>query len=106
MKKRLWGRVGMAAGALTLAAGSMWGQDSADKVTVPFRDASKPKTLVVNTMNGSIVIRGGSGNDAVIESAAIARESSRRDRFPGMHQIAASGAIDVSEENNVVTVRT
>lgn len=115
MRERLW-RIGMtglnrvtkaavALAALGVIAVSACAQDSGDKVTVPFRDASKPRTLIVNSMNGSITIRGGGGNEAIIESSAIGREARRREQYPGMHRIDSRGGIDVTEENNVVTVK-
>jgi hypothetical protein len=105
MGTRLW-TVGIVAALGALATSNLAAQDSADRVTVPFRDASKPRTLAVSTMNGSITIRGYNGNDAIVESAAIAREARHREEYKGMHQISGGGGIDVTEENNVVTVHT
>ena len=85
-----------------------FGQDAGDKITVPFRDASKPRVVNVEVFNGSITVRGYSGNDAIVE--ATGRGSSRRGRpreVPdGMHQIGpASSGLDITEDNNVVTIR-
>ena len=91
-----------AAAGLALAA-----QDSGDKVTVPFRDASAAKTLKVTLQNGSVTVRGYDGKDALIETTArISGHERRPSHVPeGMHRIDnMSMGLDVTEENNVITV--
>ena len=45
MKKRLW-TIGISAAAFgALIVVNVAAQDSGDKITVPFRDAAKPRTL-------------------------------------------------------------
>ncbi len=79
------------------------GQDAAgDKITVPFSDPSRPKTLVVNQIQGSITVRGYNGNEAIIEGEAARRRS--RSGPEGMHRIDTPGGTDVTESNNVITV--
>jgi hypothetical protein len=99
---------------LTAGLGALaWAQDAQpDRVTMPFRDASKPRTLVVNVPNGNITIRGYEGNDAIIEGNTNS-DGAPRTRIrssqppPGMHRIGETGTgLDVTEENNVVTVRS
>ncbi len=36
-----------------------------DRVTVPFSDASRPKTLKASLINGSITVKGYDGKDAI-----------------------------------------
>jgi hypothetical protein len=88
-----------ATGCLALAA-----QDSGDRVTVPFRDASGAKTLKVTLQNGSVTVKGYDGKDALIETSG--HSSRRPSRVPeGMHRIDnMSMGLDVTEENNVITV--
>jgi hypothetical protein len=88
-----------AAASLALAA-----QDSGDKVTVPFRDPSGAKTLKVTLQNGSVTVKGYDGKDALIETSG--HSSRRPSRVPeGMHRIDnMSMGLDVTEENNVITV--
>jgi hypothetical protein len=87
----------------------LFGQDAADRVTVPFRDPSKPGTLRVDLINGSVTVRGYDGKDAIIESTGRGRDRERRhDREvpPGMHRIDGSGSgLDVVEDNNVITIK-
>jgi hypothetical protein len=61
MSKTIW-LLGAACCALLFA------QDSADRVTVPFRDPSRPGSLHVDVINGSVTVRGYDGKDAIIES--------------------------------------
>ena len=73
-----------------------FGQDSGDRVTVPFRDNSRPRTLVVSMIQGSITVRGYNGNDAIVEGSG---GSSRRHSTPppGMHRIdPSSSGLDIS----------
>ena len=102
MNARLW--IAMAAlGALLL------GQDSAsDHITVPFRDPSKPRSLVINLVNGSVKVTGYDGKDAIFD--ATPRSALRRDRRPsnvpdGMHRIDnPGGGLSLEEDNNVIKV--
>src|SRR5271154_6376368 len=90
---------------LFAAAGMMLAAQ--DSVTVPFRDASAPKTLKVSLQNGSVTVRGYDGKDAIIDTAG---RISGRERHPsnvpeGMHRIDNdSMGLDVTEENNIITV--
>src|ERR1700744_5573704 len=102
MSKTLW-LLGAAYCALLL------GQDDPDRVTVPFRDQSKPGTLRVDLINGSVTVRGYDGKDAVIESSGKGRDRVRRharDVPPGMHRIDNSGSgLEVVEDNNVISIK-
>jgi hypothetical protein len=90
------------AGALVGALA--FGQDSGDRVTVPFRDASRPRTLVVSMIQGSITVRGYSGNDAIVEGSH-ATSRSHREAPPGMHRIDPnSSGLDITEDNNTITI--
>jgi hypothetical protein len=94
---------------LIAAAGVMLAaQDSADRLTVPFRDASGAKTLKVSLQNGSVTVKGYDGKDAIIEAGG-GRLSSRTRRSSGipegMHRIDnMSMGLDVTEENNIINV--
>jgi len=86
-----------------LSCGSLWAQD--DKVTVPFRDPSGKRMLKVNTMNGSITVKGYDGKDAIIESSGAGRTSRRSSGIPpGMHQLNQNQGFEVIEENNTIRV--
>ncbi len=101
MKNRIL-LVGAALGTLLV------GQDTGDRVTVPFRDPSKPRTLTVNVMNGGMTVRGYDGKDAIVEASGRGSEGRRRrpGSVPeGMHQIGpTSSGLDIIEDNNVIKV--
>jgi len=80
-----------------------FGQDSGDRVTVPFRDNSRPRTLVVSMIQGSITVRGYNGNDAIVEGSGGSRRHSNPPE-PGMHRIDPNSGFDITEENNTITI--
>jgi DUF4097 and DUF4098 domain-containing protein YvlB len=104
IRKSIW-TVGAA--VWTMGAALVFGQDTGDRLTVPFRDASKPRTVNIEVFNGSITVRGGSGNDAIIEANGRASRNHRPSSVPpGMHQITSSSSgLDISEDNNVINIR-
>jgi DUF4097 and DUF4098 domain-containing protein YvlB len=87
-------------------SGMLAAQDSGDKVTVPFRDPAAAKTLKVTLQNGSVTVKGYDGKDALIESSGRSARERRPSHVPeGMHRIDnMSMGLDVTEENNVITV--
>lgn len=107
MKMRM-GRMGVRLGILGAALGTLLlGQDTPDRVTIPFRDAGKPRTLVVNLMNGGMTIKGYDGKDAIVEGNPRGGEKShRRSDVPsGMHRIDnLNTGLDIVEDNNVIKI--
>ena len=106
MKTEMW-MLGLTLGILLLA------QDAPpDRVTVPFRDPSRPGTLNVSLLVGSVTVRGYDGKEAIVESTPrggdARRHGPRRQRSeppPGMHRIDTPNAgLDVTEDNNVIKV--
>ena len=96
-------------GIMLLAATAAAQEAPADKVTVPFRDPSKPRSLVVNLLHGGITVKGYEGKEAVIEARSRDRSRDRRDRdereASGLRrlQINTTG-LSVEEENSVIKV--
>jgi len=96
MKRANLGWIVVAAGALAFA------QDTGDRVTVPFRDANRPRTLVVNQIQGSITVKGYNGNDAIVEGSGTARH---RGNVPeGMHRLEPNPGMEIVEDNNTITI--
>jgi DUF4097 and DUF4098 domain-containing protein YvlB len=92
---------------LFAAAGVMLAAQDGGKITVPFRNPSAAKTLKVSLQNGSVTVRGYDGKDALIETSAhVSGRERRPSHVPeGMHRIDNDGmGLDVTEENNVLTV--
>jgi DUF4097 and DUF4098 domain-containing protein YvlB len=77
-------------------------------VTVAFSDPSRPGTLKMHLLQGSISIKGTSGKDVVI-TAKSRGSSNRKERTTsntdGLHRLdAASTGLSVEEQNNVMTI--
>ena len=94
--------------AAFLAAPAAFPQD-AQKATVAFSDPSQPRKLVVDTMFGSVTVRGYGGQEAVVETTGRTgiRASGRKETEPpaGMHRIGGNNpGIEITEENNTVSV--
>ena len=93
-----------------LLAVTAWGQDApADRVTVPFSDASRPRMLKASLLNGSITVKGYEGKDVIIEARSRGSEGRRNvpKKAEGMHRIdAGSYGLTAEEQDNVVRVST
>lgn len=94
-----------------LLGGTVWSQDSSDRVTVPFSDPSRPHTLKAHLVNGSITVKGYDGKDAIIETRHEPGEERERrhERVPrgaeGMKRITNTAmGLTAEEEDNVLTV--
>lgn len=98
--------MGAALGTLVSLSTAAMGQD-ANRLTVPFRDASKPRTVNVDVFNGSITVRAYNGNDAIVETTGRASRRERNSNVPdGMHRIGDNGGgLDITEDNNVINIR-
>ena len=85
-----------------------------EQLVVPLSDPSKPGSLRVHLVNGSINVVGYSGKDVVIDIVATGSRKGRRDdddrpsdrSSAGMKRINAGNPLDVSarEKNNTVNV--
>lgn len=101
MRKRMWI-------CALLFAGAAFAQDTGDRVTVPFRDPSKPRTLVVKVINGGMTVRGYDGRDVIIEAQGSGNRPRRSSSNPppGMHRLEINNSgLDVTEDNNVMTIQ-
>lgn len=94
---------------LLAAAGvAAWAQDaSPERITVPFSDPSRPKTVKVSLLNGSINVKAYNGREVIVEANRGAdRERGRRRPEPpaGMHRIDTSPGLQVEESENTVVI--
>jgi DUF4097 and DUF4098 domain-containing protein YvlB len=94
----------MIAGTLAFAQ-----QATADRVTVPFSDPSKPGLVEAYAQNGAITVRGYSGNEVIVEAKVRGTQIKEKEDVPqkakGMHRISAnSTGLVVEEKNNVMEV--
>ena len=80
--------------------------------TIPFSNPSAPHKLDVELMMGNVTVKGYDGRDVVIEYSTNGNVNYyRRGRAqeappPGMHRIGGNRAVEVSESNNTVTIKT
>jgi hypothetical protein len=94
--------------AAFLAAPAAFPQET-QKAMVAFSDPSQPKKLVVDTMFGSVTVRGYSGQEAVVETTSRSgiRLPGQKETEPppGMHRIGGNNAgLEITEENNTIRV--
>lgn len=85
-------------------------QDSPNRLTVPFSDSARPRTLSANLMQGCLTVEGYDGKDVIVQTSD--RHSERRDRrvpsgAEGMKRIDPAGmGLTVEEENNTVRIHS
>jgi hypothetical protein len=93
------------------AAGAALCQDAQpDRVTVPFSDPARPKSLHASLINGGISVKGYDGKDAIVEArpqGESGRRVRRAERSDGMRRIDIGGSgLVVEQSDNVITVGT
>ena len=86
-------------------------QGAADRVTIPFSDAVRPRVVKVSLLSGGITVRGGEGKEVVVEAKSKDGKSEDSGKTPkraqGMKRIKPAGSgLIAEEENNVVTIST
>jgi len=85
-------------------------QESGNRITVPFSDASQPRRLVASMMQGCFTVEGYEGKDVVIEPRGGGSERAARPvphNAEGMKRIEPNGmGISVEEENNTVKIHS
>ncbi len=86
-------------------------KDGIERAVVPLRDPSRPARVNAHLMEGGITVRGYDGKDVIVEAhPRLGREIHQPApaRADGMKRLDLGGSpgLDVSEENNVVEIRT
>ncbi|MDD5541804.1 MAG: hypothetical protein PHX83_01360 [Acidobacteriia bacterium] len=94
-----------------ILAGTAWAQNAGDdRVTVPLSDPSRPATVKVNLIRGSITVHGYAGKDVIVEAQGGREDRVRktdRTEAEGLKRISnGPSGLTVEEENNVVSVST
>jgi hypothetical protein len=90
---------------MLLASFPAFGQATADRVTVPFSDPSRPGQVKVSLINGSITVKAYNGKEVIIEARSKGRDSEESREGLRRIPILATG-IEAEEENNVITIGT
>ena len=82
------------------------GEAESDKVTVPLTDPSRPSTVKVSLLNGSITVSAYDGKDVIVEAKARA-DNETPSRTGGMRRVPMTATgLSVEEENNQVDIGT
>jgi hypothetical protein len=100
----------MMAGAVLLAqpAAERTGDKQGEKLSIAFRDPSRPGMVKMNLLYGSIVVKAYAGKEVLVEMES--RSGSERERelpesAKGLKRLSTGGSsVTLEEENNVVTV--
>jgi len=79
-----------------------------EHIAVPLADASRPVTLSVHVLSGSITVRGYNGREVLVDSKGTS-SSTRHDKdaasHEGMHRIDAGASdLTIESENNKVSI--
>jgi DUF4097 and DUF4098 domain-containing protein YvlB len=85
------------------------GQDGIDKLKVSFRDPSRPGTVKISLIRGSITVKGHSGQEVLVEATPRQGkdddDESRGREAAGLKRIITPGtSLAVEEENNVMRI--
>ena len=96
--------------ATALISAASLGQEPSDRLKVSFRDPSRPGTVRLSLIHGSIIVKGYSGQEVLVE--ATSRRPKDDDGEPrgkgeasGLKRIIApSSGLSVEEENNVMRI--
>jgi len=93
--------------ALLICAAAALAQDG-DRVNVPLSDPSRPVRIHASLLTGSIVVHGANTNQVTVESHG-GRHGENHEPPPnaaGMHRLDAGGGFDITEQDNVVDIKT
>ncbi len=83
--------------------------ESKDQITVPLTDPTKPYSLTVKLINGSIKVASYAGKEILIEAqAANAKKEESKTNAEGMKRIVADNGLELTaeENNNKVVVHS
>ena len=82
-------------------------QDSGDRITVPFSDPARPRTVKGNLINGCFTLEGYDGKDVIVETHGGGDNSVRRHVHgaEGMKRIDSGNyGLTVEEESNTISI--
>jgi len=93
---------------LSICGLSLLAQSTGEKLSIAFRDPSRPGTLKMSVLYGSISVKTHAGKDVIVESTPRSDKDTERDipeSAKGLKRLNSTGSsITLEEENNIVTV--
>lgn len=91
--------------ASLLASGLMLAQSDANRLTMPFTDPSRPGTVIVSLLQGSVTVRASSGRDVTVTSAGVREVNNQASgRAAGLRRLSRPAGLSITQENNVMTI--
>jgi hypothetical protein len=109
--KNLKQTIGTLSCGLLLAAAAPGQEHPVDRVSVPFREPSRPGMVKVNLMAGGITVKGYDGKEVIVEARVRGSKSEKKQKpdkkAEGLRQLQiATSGLTLEEEDNVITVST
>jgi hypothetical protein len=89
-----------------VTAGTSTALDSGERTTVSFSDPSRPGTLQVKIVTGSILVKGGDAKDVIIDARRGHFDFGSRDPDapPGMRRLSLQPSFTVEEQDNRMSI--
>ncbi|MBZ5584889.1 MAG: DUF4097 domain-containing protein [Acidobacteriia bacterium] len=88
------------------ACGLACAQEAAgDRVVVPARNSARPRQVNATLLTGSITVKTSAGKDVIVETSGGPRTEPAPPPPAGMRRIDSPHGLEVSEEDNVITVK-
>jgi hypothetical protein len=76
-----------------------------DRLTIPFSDPTRPRTVRISLLHGSIQVKGYDGKDVIVEGSPGRSDNNRAEPPAGMRRIPMrSTGLEAEEENNEVRI--
>lgn len=94
---------------LVIACAPAAAQDAQpQRVTIPLSDPSRPGTVEVDVVMGSIVVKGTNRRDVVVEARGTSGQPTRRREDepppPGLRRLTQSAPFSIEEDRNTVSI--
>jgi hypothetical protein len=80
-------------------------QDAPERITVPFSDPSRPGTVRLHLVSGSVTVKASQSGQAVIEARVVAGRDREAPPPGGLRRLTQPANLTVVEEANLLTVR-
>jgi DUF4097 and DUF4098 domain-containing protein YvlB len=76
----------------------------ANRLTVPFSDPSRPGTVIVSLLGGSITVRGSSAREVTVTSEGVRESNETTSKAAGLRRLSRPIGVSITEGNNTITI--